>query len=402
MSSKVKQISKRDLIARFEADPIKMMKEARNQRVSLTGWMETLSPRDKLDELDSFGIILKERGIRTKSDFANGIYASRPTDLVDSDDAGKVLMCEIIERAARAATYRSSPHTSQEAGAGDALRPYYEGMWHMDVDIAPQVPLQALLRKTIPIQGRDYRKPIIINDDDAFTEQPVAEGANLPEVTIQNSENQVRLNKRGLMYRFTYDFLRTTDLLIDHVVLLTMEIAIRREIGKVNQLINVLQNGDGNPDTAGHVHNIATIGGSSGTFRPEDVLRFRKLFDTPYSADIFLMDEETAVKLETLKFNNGFHILQLANEAGPNPYPMFTPINMRTNQLKYAWLDTVPANTIIAIDRARSVEHIVQQGSQLMEHARNIEDQTQAITSSETYSYSIYQQNACRILKIVH
>ena len=274
-------------------------------------------------------------------------------------------------------------------------------MLQLDVDIQPQVPLHTLLRKIVPISGRDYRKPIIINDNDAFTEQSVAETANLPEVRIQNSEHQVRLNKRGLLYRFSYDFLSTTNLLVDHVALLTMEVATRREIGKVTQLIDVARDGDGNPNTAAHQHTRAGLGISSSSLTPELFLRFQKQFQTPYYGTIYLMGEQTATTFQTLRFTNSvmFHAAQNAGNS-PSPFVNFQAINSMGQPIMYGWLNELDENEILAIDKNRGIEFIVQQGSQLMESARNIEDQTQAVTCSETYAFCVYQQHALRRLNL--
>lgn len=396
-----KTITKRELFAKFEADPVKMLKEARNHKRSLTGYMEALSPRANIEELDAFSQLCQQKQIITRSDYEQGVYATEPKALLTTDE-GKVILTEIIDRAARAAQFRSTAHTSQEAGAGDALRPYYEGMLQMDVDIQPQIPLHTLLRKIVPISGRDYRKPIIINDNDAFTEQSVAETANLPEVRIQNSEAQIRLNKRGLLYRFSYDFLSTTDLLVDHVALLTMEVATRREIGKVNQLISVVKNGDGNPNTAAHQHTHTSLGLTAGTLTPELFLRFQKQFQSPYYGTIYLMGEQTATTFQTLRFSNSVMFHQAQNPGNsPSPFVNFQALNSQGQAIQYGWIsdeDVMDENDIIAIDKNRGVEFIIQMGSQLMESARNIEDQTQAVTCSETYAFCIYQQNALRRL----
>ena len=91
-----KQITKREMFAKFDEDPVKVLKEARNHKMSLTGYLEHLSPREKLEDLDAFSLLCQHKRIITRSDYEQGIYASEPKDLLN-DDAGKVILTEIID-----------------------------------------------------------------------------------------------------------------------------------------------------------------------------------------------------------------------------------------------------------------------------------------------------------------
>lgn len=409
---KVKIVSMRENIERFDKEPLECLKRSVESKMSLSGWLESSTPRKRVEDQDAFSTICEYRGWRTRSDMRNGIYASHPSEFLQ-DDAGKVAVAEVLNRAVKAAQYRSTLHSSADAGPGDALRPYYEGMWQFDSDFEPQIPLHMLTRRTVPISGKDYRKPIIHNDPDAFTEKNVAEGANLPEVRIMNSERRVRLNKRGLLYRFSYDFLDTTDVLIDHVALLAMEVALRREAAKVDGFVDIALNGDGNENTAAHQHYASDIiiggaqaadlpSGSTANLTPELILAFQKKFKNPYSATIFLMDEEMATEFQTLRFREQTvtYIELSQGLQQPNPFTAFHPMNQMGSTIYYGWLDSMPPNMILGIDKARGIEHVIQMGSDIMESGQNIENQTRLVTSSNTYAFAIYQQDALRCLNM--
>lgn len=413
-------MSTRSLAETFRDKPLNMLRESRERNVSLSSYLETLSPKNDDRDLDAFQRLLREEGLRTSSDLSHRYSASPVVEFLEGNNPHrKLLLIEVLNRAYRQVSMRA-PMVSNDMEAGATLRPFVDGSPRFDKMVAPVVPLSELISTTTQIQGQDYRTLIFEYDKRAFTEERVPEGDPLPLARLTQSENVIPLFKRGIRFSITYEFMRRSQVHVDKLALQIQKIAVHRELAKVKLATKTMIEGDGNPDTAAQIHGLyeldpradgfpgtgyiaadetVTEAGSKVQLTVKSWLAFKKKFANPYTVTTILMNESMATNLELLDLGtSNTQMIEIQNLNQRLTYGQLRPINATADGIRYGWLDSVPDHQILAFDNRFAVEHIVEIGGDINEMDRFIHNQTEEIAISENYGMAIMDQEVCRIL----
>ncbi|MEQ1644918.1 MAG: hypothetical protein ABL959_15825, partial [Pyrinomonadaceae bacterium] len=355
--------------------------EAMTKRTSLSTSLEMLDPsKDHTDGSDAFERVLLAAGVTPRSVPEYGIQATTLAELNDMPKA-RFLISEIISRGYRKvafATERGSLNTSQDATLGSLLNQYaFAGPRFPQLTAA--IPVSELVALTTGIQ-QNYYRPFILNDiaDEEVVNNRVSEGSEIPAIEITNAEKQLTLHKVGRRLDVTYEALRQVP--IDLMSYFVQRIAIRIEADKVNTIIATLISGDGNAGTAATNYNLTSLdaGTTANNMTVKAWLAFKMKFKNPFLATHAFAREDDVLKLMML--NTGSANVPLNNGGSLFAAQQFQPINQGLSDgVRVGWLDAVPANKILAIDKRVAVERIFEIGSTIKEVDRWIREQKESL-----------------------
>jgi hypothetical protein len=387
----------KDLLANLTADTYA---DAYRQGKTLSGWLDEQMPEaDYNDGLDGFSRLLKVAGVKLNSDHARGIYADE-FRVLEQTPGHRALAPEIIARLWRRAAFGVQPRASKYVTDEDLLntwaRPYSDNGSPRGPRLEPAIPLSELVALTTPIDSDAYRTFYLTTDAAATRMVRVGERGELPKATLTSAEHTVRLYKFGRALDISYEQLRRMrfDKLAFHIG----QMAIQTESDKVQAVINVIVNGDGNTDTAAYEWDLnGDFGGVLNTLDRRSWFRYKLKFQNPYQLTTVIADED--VVLDLFELNAG-----TANQpVGFFPVGTgdFTLINKSlADGVRVAVHSDAPARTIVGFDKRLCVERVYEVGSNISEIQRWVTSQTQVLTFSEVEGYAILDKDSAQLLNI--
>ncbi len=362
------------------------------------------------EHTDAFQRILKANGIITRSLPEWGVAADevmafeRLSQGDERSAAGKTAMVEYFARQWRAAATGKTPSTrALFTGVDQPLNslsnPYADNpQARWDTNLAPAIPLDAVVGATTGIDRRTYRAFYLTSSATQTRMKRVAEGSDLPKAKINGGDREISLYKYGVSLEMTYEQMR--EMRIDVVTRMLQRMAIQAEVDKLDTVIDVLINGDGNSGTAATNYNLTSLdaAASAGTLTLKGWLAFKKKLANPYFLNTALMQEAVSLQLELLSTGNAN--IPLATLAGANSYGSLQRINATGDAVNYGWTTAIGALLILGFDKRLAVERVFQVGANVQEMQKFINNQTEVMTMSETEGYAIMDGNAAKTLNV--
>jgi len=372
---------------------------------NLSNAFENLDPTAEHDagdrSVDAFERVLLAAGIIPRSVPEYGVQATT-LGAMNNDEKARHLIPEIFSRAWRKVAFgetRGALNTSQDATLGSFLNQWaFSGVRLPQLTAA--IPVSELVALTTGID-RNYYRPFIMNDLAAAekTNARVTEGSEVPAIAITNAEKQLTLGKVGRRIDATYEALRQVP--IDLLSYFVQRVAIRVEADKVDAIINVLVNGDGNSGTAATNYNLTTLDSTATPPTPtiKAWLAFKMKFQNPFMATHIFGNEDVILKLMML--NMGSANVPLQNGGTLFAAQQFQPINQGLSDgVRAGWLASVPANKVLAIDKRVALERIFEIGSTIREVDKWIREQKESLVMTETEGYAVNEPLAVKTLNL--
>ena len=387
----------KDILARLNAETYA---EAYRNGKTLSGWLDEQMPEsDYNDGLDGFSRLLKVAGVKLNSDHARGIYADE-FRVLEQSDGHRALAPEIIARLWRRAAFGVQPRASKYVTDEDILntwaRPYTDNGSPRSPKMEPSIPLSELVALTTPIDSDAYRTFYLTTNAAATRMVRVGERGELPKATLTSAENTVRLYKFGRALDISYEQLRRMrfDKLAFHVA----QMAMQTESDKVQAVIDVIINGDGNTDTAAEEFDVnGTFGGVVNVLDLRSWFRFKLKFQNPYALTTIIVDEDVALDLMELDAGTANQPLTFF----PFGTGSLTLVNKSlADGVRMAVHADAPDRKIVGLDKRMCVERVYEIGSNISEIQRWVTSQVQVLTFSEVEGYAILDKDAARILDI--
>lgn len=390
----------KDLLAQMGPN---VYRAAYEKGMSLSAFLELYEdPSDGYnDGLDAFQRLIKVADIRTVTRPELGLYASEYGDFM-KDEHTRSLVPEWIARQWRAVQTGKSASTralllSSDGIVGGFERPYTDAQsprWTQMV--APAIPVSELVAITTPVTGTVYRSFYLTYTAANHRLVRVAEGAEIPRVTLAGTDHVVNLYKYGRAIEATYETLRQQR--VDKMALFIAQLAAQSETDKVATVLDVIVNGDGNAATAATSYNLTTLDplATAGTLTLKGWLAFKLKFANPYKITSAMVQE--AVKLQMQLLNVGTaNVLMVMLQA----YGGITEGNngVSDNVAVYHTADA-PTLKIVGFDRRWAIERVIEIGSNISEIERFVLRQTQVLTLTETEGYAVLDANASKILDV--
>lgn len=228
----------------------------------------------------------------------------------------------------------------------------------------------------------------------ALTKRAVAEGAELPEVTINRSAQTLRIFKRGIAVKTSYEAIQDSTL---NMFLETIKQGIAFSAHQqVGDAIKTLVEGDGNKNPA----DATTTTAESGIVTADDITEFLVDFmdgSQGANANTLICGKEAYKMLAKMFVNND-------QGNGYRPGATFKFPQTMFNGLTVIYDSRVPdvnaKKAIIAIDNKQALDKYVVANSIINEFARDIRTQTEIGTLSERIAFGKRNPNATKILTI--
>jgi hypothetical protein len=356
--------------------------EAQRRRMSFSALLEERDPSDQYDDwvaddtapggrrrMDAFERQLAICDIRTRPDVRNGIPAHTVERFYMSDSpASSMLFPEFINRTVRSALLEPSL-------------------------------LDELVAITTLVDGAVYQSFRITDDPAQARKQRVTETAEPRRVTITGAEEINRLYKFGVIIAGSYEVFRRME--IDLFAFHLARIAQQNDLDKAAVALDTLINGDGNAGSAAtsyrHQADLAGSAASPLEFKP--YIRFLAKFRMPYRATTIFGQEGPVIDLLTLSVGNSNIPLMswsaLQGGIGGVSLPRFSQVNPRVFVH-----DDSPASKLVAVDRARGLQLLMEVGADLTEVDKIVQKQLNEIVISDVSGFAILDPKATRILDL--
>ena len=355
------------------------------------------------ERTDAFQRLMQVAGIRTKSAPEWGLMADECAAF-DKDDCTRMLMFEHFRRQYRKAATGRDPgtralYTSADNALGSVSNPYFDNptaKW--DKQLAPAIPVSALVAMTTSIDRDTYRAFYLTDSAANQRMVRVTQGADIPKAKLVGGDREIPLYKYGRALEMTYEQMRRMR--IDTVSFHIQRMAVQAQVDKLETIVDVIVNGDGNANTAATSFNLTTLGNSSSANAPvlADLLLWRAKFPNPYMLDTILAQEGPAIKLQLLNAGNANIPLVLLPPGQVGSLRSITP-QIASGQ-QYGITSAAPAGKWVGIDSRMAIEQITEIGATINEMQRFITNQTEVLTMTETEGYAVIDQNASKILNL--
>ena len=349
----------------------RMYDQVRHDRITLSQLLERMDPSPEGSALDAFERQLKRLGIKTKMvQKPNGdvVYPDTVEAFYRTEESA-VLFPEYIAR------------TVRQAIVEDTMLPY-------------------LIGQSTVIPGDTYRTFYVDDQPQKQKKKRVTEAAELPRVTIKGREQVVKLYKFGRAIEASYETIRRMQ--IDMLALHVRRIAIETAKDKVEEIIDVIKNGDGNDNAAPVYKQKADLwsGATENKVSPEGFLLFLMLFEE-FPCDTIIAAKDAFIELVMANIPNLstidlIKLLATGTSFGVN----LTVPQLPNGDVRLFWHKDVPSKQIYGINRNFAIEQITEAGSDISETDKFITRQTSVLTISENNGYSKIFTEATKILRI--
>lgn len=344
-----------------------MYDRAREEKMTLSQYLEKVSPSPEETSLDAFDKMLKEAGIRVKSMYDKGIRAD-DVEAFYRTEHSQVLFPEYIARQVR------------EAIIEDTMLPYLIGQYTV-------------------ITGDAYRSFYVDDQPQKQKKKRVTEAAELPRVSIKGREQTVRIYKYGRAIEASYEMIRRMQ--IDMLSLHVRRIAMETAKDKVEEIVTVVKDGDGNNNAAPVIRHHADLGaGTAGTLTAKGVLLFLMEFEEfPCDTIIAAKDAFIQLILANVPSMDAVEVIKLLAQGTTVGVQLSAP-QLPTGSVRLFWHDEIPSLRIAGINRQYAIEQVSEAGSDIQEADKFITRQTGVLTLSENNGYSKIFKEATKILNI--
>jgi hypothetical protein len=352
---------------RLAPDQIKLAMDIYNQviarKISLTQYLnENTEP---VDGLDGFEQQLKRFDICTRS--VPGMRQADDVQAFFRTSESEVLFPEYVARQVR------------EAIKQDTMLPYLIG------------------RNTVI--DTDSYKTFYVDDQPAKQHKVrVGEGAELPTSKIAGRTQSIELWKYGRAIDYSYEFVKMMK--IDMLSLFVRRIAIQTAKDKVYDILDVIENGDGN-NNAAPTYKMSDLDSSAdGSITAKGFLKFLMQFEV-FPCDTLIADQDTYVNLVLANTTTigVAQLLWLLAQGNAGGFTLTSP-QMPNKSLRLFWHSDVNANELIGLNSQYAIEQVTLAGSDISESQRFIKRQVETLTVSEINGYSKIFNEATGILQI--
>lgn len=336
-----------------------------NLRDYLTLAIDTRAGDAKFGELSGYEAALAHLNLPIRNDLENGIVLQAASETFQTFPGTRAMFPEVID---------------------DILR--FKNRQEQFESVAP------MLAQSRTIAGTELISTLVEDDSterDSFT---VPELARIPVRTIRTSQQTVGMFKHGSAYRTSYEFNRRASL--DILTPYAARVARELEKSKVNAAVSVLINGDGVNGAAA----TAALGSFGGDFTGGKTLQsnykalakfLMERAKNGNPVDMLVGNFDTYVELmfmfaPTIGGTVADRTQMEALVAAGSP---MIQLPIMGGAVQFAVASSVPANRLIAFNKAETLEELVEAGSSIAENERSILNQAITYVRTEVTGYKL-------------
>jgi len=377
-----------------------LYEEAYKHEMSMSAWLEHLDPSAEYrDGLDAFERQLMLADIRTKSLPGQGLWANTGARFWASEKPGSEWLAqEFIARQWRAASLGGERFYASSNPVSEVLYPAFIQNALRAKQIAPAIPLSALVATTTPISGDVYKAFYLTDNSAEYTMKRVSEGAEVPTAELTGGDHTITLRKYGRRLLGGYEAFRRMQ--IDRFVLHLQLLAVQAESDKVATALDVIVNGDGNSGTTPTNSNLTALDTAAiaGTLTLKGFLAWKMKWANPYLCNVVIGRE--ADVLQVLLLNIGSANVPFLSIASAFGFGGVTPINSGLGAVQIGWTSDAPSLKLVGIDSRFAVEMLTEVGASMTETDKIVSSQKNEIVMTEVVGFCIVDANANKTLDI--
>lgn len=386
----------------FAAFGPNVYRQAAEAGTNLSVYLEAQDPSSNYnDGMDAFERLMTVAEIRSVSRPAAGIYADE-FGAFSRSVQHRSLLPEWVCRIWRGVQHGGSPSTrtlysSSDDIVGGSLKPWYDSPTAgITSPVAAPFMLSDIVAMTTPVTGGAYRKVYLDTTATAVRRRRVVEGADIPLGKLTTADHTINLYKYGGGLKASYESIRRARL--DKIRLWLQQEAIRNEVDKISEAINVLVSGDGNSSTAADAYQAQTDFDSTATSKAVTLKawwRFNAAFAPVFTLTHVVGAVGDIAKVALLNVgssNNPQANLQLPIKPGSK--------GTLADGTIYGITTDVPADKLVGIDARQALERVVETGSNIEEIERWAQSQTQILVISEVENFAVLTQGATKTLEL--
>lgn len=341
------------------------------------------STYEEFKDLGDGGMFIMLEHLRGLADQAAHPALAAARRASEAEEAGEGALERVIGRSGATGPIetRSSIFGASDQPYGTPFAPYYFDPTVHYPQIAPQIPLETVVARSVGITGGAMQAFFVSDTAASRRMTRVAQGASIPLTKITGSNHTISLKKYGRGIELTYEVLRWTP--IDLIGLLVQRIAIQTVADQISAAMDIAVNGDGNAATAATNYNLTTLDSTTtaNNLTVAAWLSFKLKFLNPYVLTTVLGNEAAILKLQLL--NVGSANIPLSFLSGPMGGQGLGGMNIINPQLREPVAVGVsadaPTGVIIGLDARFALAHITETGGDIQEADRFIQRQTEAL-----------------------
>lgn len=329
-----------------------------------------------------------------------GVAAGRRR--AEAEEAGKApegdVSVVVADRTGRAGT-RSSLFSGTDQPFGTVAAPYFYDTTPYVAQIAPQIPLETVVARTVGIRGGAMQTFYVSDAAVDRRTSRVTQGASIPLSKITGTNRTIATKKYGRAIELTYEVLRWTP--IDLIGLLVQRIAVQAVTDQVSAAIDIAVNGDGNAGTAATNSNLTVLDPSTtaNNLTVAAWLTFKLKFANPYVLTTVLANEAAVLKLQLLNVGSANIPLSFFNSSqGLGGMNIINP--QLREPVAVGVSSDAPSGVIVGLDARLGLAHITEDGGDISETDRFIQRQVEIMTLSYHDAFMVMDPSAIKTLTL--
>lgn len=349
-----------------------LYQKAHSKEMTLSSYLEELDPTPEGGKLDAFERLMKEAGIITQSIPEKNVFASK-VDTFYRTDENKVLFPEYVAR--------TLIQSMQEF-------PLYRYL------VANRTPIDSNVYKGSYLDLNDAK------NKKALEMRRVTEASDLPVAKLKLGETAITLYKYGRAIEASYEAIRrmSLDLFRRHIGWIAQSAADN----KVDEILNVIINGDGNNNAADKIK-MKDLDSTATTLTRTAWIKFLLSF-YPNGANTVVANVDGLLQiLEVLypKWEVAGKMDELIKQGLNVQVNLPQGLIVNTTLLYSPKVEKINGKeAIIALDRNNCIEELFEVGSTIQEADKFIKNQTHLLTISENSGFMKMFKDSAKVLTI--
>jgi len=244
--------------------------------------------------------------------------------------------------------------------------------------------LSRLIANSTSVSSNRYT-PFFVDtsDDSKFALRPIGDGAEVPQLLVNEQTHAVNVRDYGLALKASYKALRYRSTSQFRVLL--WYIGFKMQTDKVGMVVNTIINGDGNDNAAAVINTDA-----SGTLDYNDLIKLWASF-APFEMNTLVCHINTLKTILALdEFRDPLAGFRFQKTGLP-----FSPLGATLIRS-----DDVPEDSVIGLDHRFAVEEVITQPL-MIEYDKIIEQRFEEAVISESVTYAKVIREAAIVLDSV-
>ena len=399
-------VSYADAVAEIKKDPVAIMEQAADNGLTTSQLVNRVSPETIVEQRRSFmGRLAQDEGL---SFVQSEVSAPSPVMDFARDELGHVIMFDYLHGRSREPylkfnKQRQSIIMPNDAPIDTPTNTAVTGSITVDTPVGMTLDPSELVADSHDVKASTYKPFQWKYEKERLGRSNVAPGSAIPPSTLGQKEKSIEMQKWGNRFKIPYEVMRVEEVRINKVAQMIDLESITEEVRLYDELVGILLNGDGTPDSAAKEHAQSTLTGKTVTAGTLNLWALGNFVDEAFTAPHYcshIILPQGAIRdlKEQMGDDSGQIIFTQLAQMGL--FPRLQSMDPRVSMVRFGKANpgALSDGKVIGLDARMGVEMVNQTGSDIREQARIIRDQTEEMTISNTYLWAKLELAAVQVL----